>query len=365
MLFLTVKSCYNEHVKIGLYDPYLDTLGGGERYILSIASLLAKEHDVSVFWNDHEILKKASQRFNLDLSQVKIVPNIFLKKSSLINTFSKTRNFDRFLYVSDGSVPFLFAKKNFLLFQFPTLWVKGKSIQNKLKLSNIDTILCYSEFVKKYLEQTFEKKITVLAPPAGITSSQKIKKENIIVTVGRFTKSVNTKKQEEMIIAFKKLLSGGLKNWKFILAGGVLAEDEEFVADLKRIIKGYPIELYENIQYQQLVKLYQKSKIYWHATGFEENLILHPERAEHFGITTIEAMSQGVVPVVINAGGQKEIVENGENGYTWDTEKELVEQTKKLISDKHLWEKLSENAKKRAKTFSLENFSEKVKELFA
>ena len=59
---------------------------------------------------------------------------------------------------------------------------------------------------------------------------------------------------------------------------------------------------------KDILNEYKLAKIYWHASGFGEDLETHPEKAEHFGITTVEAMINGLVPIVIDAGGQKEIV---------------------------------------------------------
>ena len=39
-------------------------------------------------------------------------------------------------------------------------------------------------------------------------------------------------------------------------------------------------------------------------------------------------MAYGVVPVVINKGGQKEMIEQGVTGYLWNTEEECIERTK-------------------------------------
>ncbi|KKS63938.1 MAG: hypothetical protein UV32_C0032G0009, partial [Candidatus Collierbacteria bacterium GW2011_GWF2_42_51] len=56
-----------------IFDPYLDTLGGGERYALTFAqSLLNSGFRVEVAWKDAETLKKAEERFGLDLSGIKI-----------------------------------------------------------------------------------------------------------------------------------------------------------------------------------------------------------------------------------------------------------------------------------------------------
>ncbi len=109
--------------------------------------------------------------------------------------------------------------------------------------------------------------------------------------------------------------------------------------------------------------IYSKAKIYWHASGYGEDLTLHPDFAEHFGISTVEAMGAGAVPVVINAGGQKEIVKSGENGFLWDSLDELQQKTNELTKSSVLLEKLSFNAKKTALKFSEKSFEARIIEL--
>jgi glycosyltransferase involved in cell wall biosynthesis len=172
---------------------------------------------------------------------------------------------------------------------------------------------------------------------------------------------MNAKKQEMMIEAFKKLTKAGLKNWKLALLGGVLPQDEEFVQKLRKQSKGFSIEILTNISILTLQEYYRKAKIYWHATGFGEDLNNHPEYAEHFGIATVEAMSYGTVPVVINAGGQPEIVDEGKNGLLWNTEEELLKKTNELIENKNEWEIFSLAAKEKAKEFTKEKFCMNVR----
>ena len=69
-------------MRIGLYDPYLDTLGGGERYMLSAAASLSHNHKVSLFWDGNAILSEAEKKLNLDLSRVTTTQNIFTPKTS-------------------------------------------------------------------------------------------------------------------------------------------------------------------------------------------------------------------------------------------------------------------------------------------
>ena len=106
-----------------------------------------------------------------------------------------------------------------------------------------------------------------------------------------------------------------------------------------------------------------RAKIYWHASGFGEDVEKHPELAEHFGMSTVEAMGAGVVPVVINTGGQKEIVTDGENGLLWNTLEELLEKTKQVVQDENLRTELSQNAMKRARDFGKERFYNEVQRL--
>lgn len=53
-------------MKAAIYNPYLDTLGGGERYTLSFAkALLDKGYDVDIEWKSPGIIKLLEKRFGL------------------------------------------------------------------------------------------------------------------------------------------------------------------------------------------------------------------------------------------------------------------------------------------------------------
>lgn len=173
-----------------------------------------------------------------------------------------------------------------------------------------------------------------------------------------------SKKQEFMIQTFKKMVKQGLKEWKFFLVISFAKKDLKNVKKLEKLIKGYPIEISENLNLNELKEIYKKSKIYWHAAGYGENLKLNPERAEHFGITTVEAMKNGLVPVVINAGGQKEIIEDTVDGFLWDKEQQLIFLTKKLIEDEDLLKSMAKQAIKNSARFSKKEFCKQINEVF-
>ena len=165
-----------------------------------------------------------------------------------------------------------------------------------------------------------------------------------------------------MVDAFKKI-SKKIPKWKFVIAAGVKDEDLEEFDQMRKKAKGYSVEFLINKSNDELWEVYSKAKIYWHASGFAENLQKHPEFAEHFGISTVEAMGAGCVPVVINAGGQKEIIENGLSGFLWETLVDLEEKTVMLTKDSDILEKMSKEAKIRACDFAGDRFCEEINKL--
>lgn len=350
-------------MRIGIYDPYLDTLGGGEKYILTAAECLSITNQVEIFWDNDTILSRAQERFNINLTQVKSSPNLFGPKENLINRIQKSREYDLIIYLSDGSIPYLLSEKVVLLLQHPMNWVNGRSLINKIKFSNIQEIICYSQFVKGYLDKNFPIPAKVIYPPIEPIGYSESDKKNVILSVGRFTKAMNAKKQDVLIDAFKRICQRGIHNWELLLVGSYLPEDQDFYEEMQRLAQGYPIRIIGNAPYSDLMHYYKQAKVYWHAAGFSEDLQHYPERSEHFGITTVEAMSAGAVPIVINAGGQREIVINGTSGYVWDTTAVLESKTMEIMANDQVRIAFATNASKRAQSFGIDQFTKAITSL--
>lgn len=355
-------------MKIGIFDPYLDTLSGGEKYMLSIASCLAKDHEVFIFWNkekEAELRGVAGKKLGMDISPIFFYKNIFARNESWISRFIESRKFDAIIYLSDGSIPFV-GTKLFIHFQFPIEWVNGDALKTRFKLAFVKDVFCNSYFTKHFVDRKLNVDSKILYPPVVTNRNEKIKKEDIILHVGRFDvdkNKSNYKKQDVMINVFKKMIDRNLKDWKFTMIIGTKNEDKDNVNKLKKTIEGYPIEILENPSNETLWENYSRAKIYWHATGYGEDLRKYPEKAEHFGISTVEAMGSGAVPIVINAGGQREIIENGKNGYLWDTLEELSDRTMSLIKNEKLLEEISIKAIERARIFGKDNFCESLRNI--
>jgi len=339
-------------VKVGFFSPYLDTFGGGERYMLTLASHLAKKHDVEVFWGDSAIKAPLTRFLKIDLQKTKFVENVF--GQNFLKKIRKTSSYDLIFVLSDGSVPFSLAKKNILHFQVPFVFPKI-DLKTKLNLKRYKYVVVNSHFTKEYIDKSFKVDSRVIYPPVDVFSLKAGKKENLIISVGRFSQNqLHPKKQEVLIEVFKELYKD-IPTWKLVLAGQSKKEDYKYIKNLKRSVKGYAIRISENMSYDELKTLYGAS-IYWHATGFGEDEKKNPQKMEHFGISTVEAQAAGAVPVVIEKGGQKEIIKDNKNGRLWSTKTQLYEITKELIRNKSEMLGLSKRAIVDSKRFSQERF---------
>lgn len=350
-------------MRIGIYTPYLDTLTGGEKYILTLASGLSKNHEVSFFWDkERELLKKRIvDKFGEHLSHITFVNNIFDSHVSFFHRFWASKAYDRIIVLSDGSIPLVWPKL-YIHFQTPMEWVDASGAKIKLKLLKTHRVICNSFFTKRYIDVKFGVRSEVIYPPVLLEDKKNVRKENMILNVGRYGithAGSSYKKQETLVEAFKKIVDSGQKNWELVLVISIFEKDKEKLQGLQDSIKKYPIRLVINPTNDVLWDFYRRTKIYWHASGFGEDLERNPDRAEHFGMATVEAMGMGAVPVVIAAGGQTEIVENDKNGFLWDTTETLIQKTKELIAQRDLLQTFSDAAILRATDFSRDIFYKK------
>lgn len=340
-------------MKFGFYSPYLDTFGGGERYMLTLASHLSQNHLVDIFWDDSNIKAPLSRFLKIDLTKTSFTENIFKKK--FFPKIFRTLGYNLIFVLSDGSIPLTFAAKNILHFQVPFNFPKI-NFKTKLKLKRYNWIIANSYFTKTYIDKCFGIESKVIYPPVDIKSIHPATKEKLILSVGRFSsKQLHPKKQEVLIEVFKEVYKKE-PQWRFILVGQAKREDSKYLRNLKKIARGHAIKIIENLSIEKLRDLYSKASIYWHATGFGEDEAKYPQKMEHFGIATVEAQAAGAVPIVIDRGGQKEIVTDSKNGRLFSTKSQLYEITLDVINDKKQLQKLSEGAIKNSRRFSQEVF---------
>ena len=340
-------------MRAAIYNPYLDTLGGGERYVMGVAkALVAKGYQVDVEWPDESIKTRLEKRFGLDLTGINFVKSI-----------NRGDGYELCFWLSDGSIPILRARKNFLHFQSPFKNVGGKSLINKMKLFRIKKIICNSYFTKSWIDEEFGVESVVVYPPVTTGEFKPRRKEKLIIYVGRFSQLEQAKRQDVLIRAFRKFYDAGNKEWRLILAGGSEVGADDYVKKLRRMASGYPIRILESPGFAQIKEFYGRAKIFWSASGFGIDEEKEPQKVEHFGITVVEAMASGAVPVVLASGGHKEIVADGQNGFLWKRTTELLNKTEKLISEKGLFRKISAEAIKSSRVYDDARFEKEIWDL--
>lgn len=217
-------------------------------------------------------------------------------------------------------------KKIWRLYYIPSI----KYIRNQI--NKIDLLICNSNFTKFAILKKWGRHAEVVYPPVDVETIKPSLKKDFVVTVGRFSKEKNY----ETIINVAKLLP----NTKFFIIGGI--QEEEYYEKISRI-KPKNVILLPNLSNRKKNLLLSKAKVY-----------LHSMVNEHFGISIIESMAAGCIPIVHNSGGPKEIVIN--IGYLYNDVYECRDYIKNALEENIDISKLV----RRAKDFSSDKFRKNI-----
>jgi glycosyltransferase involved in cell wall biosynthesis len=228
-------------------------------------------------------------------------------------------------------------------------------------IDSYSTVTANSSFTAEWVKRLWDRRAEVIYSACD-NMGPPIAKEKIILNVGRFT-SVGAgtlyKQQHILLDVFKQLTAAQRDGWQLHFAGSVArdAESLALVGRLKDAARGRPVFFHFDAELDTLRDLYRRASLYWHATGYGFPAREQPALQEHFGMTTIEAMSAGAVPVVINSGGQREGVTHAVDGFLWNEPSTLADQTVRLVNDPHLLERLSRQAMWSSAKFSRAAFN--------
>lgn len=216
----------------------------------------------------------------------------------------------------------------------------------KYLINRIDTLILMCKFTERLAKQTWNKKGVIINPPTDISIfKQKGKKQRIILSVCRYDPAY----QLDMLIeAFRKIDKIG-KNYELHLTAELSEKDVLYYMKLKESIKpGEKIYLHKNLSFDELLKLYNKSEIFWY-TSFT-----------HFGLIFVEAQASGI-PVIAfkRGGGAEEILVDKKTGFLAKDFSDLYTKTKILVDNRRLLQRMSKAARENAKRFSNEVFRKK------
>lgn len=369
-------------MKIALFSPYVPKhVGGGEKYLFDVAAtLLQQGHTVFLAIPGKEPFKEVAKQkirdvyqafIGQDLSQLEIIPTPINTTQSFIQKLLWTAKFDALYYQTDGSLFFSLARKNILHIQVPFTQPK-LGLLERLKLLNWNVKNTNSEFTRQVVSKAWNTPIQFVHYPMiqpllrpDQVSAVLDGKKKIILHVGRFFRQLHCKHQEVLVQSFKNLRAqapDAMAGWKLVCLGTI--EDDSYAQEVRDLAKGAPVEFVHQATRQELENYYKQASIYWHATGFGENARKNPEKMEHFGISTVEAMSAGAAPVVIGQGGQLEILRDLP-AWNWQTEAELESKTLTLIKNPQQRRSVQTQAIEAAQYYGPARFAETLRQMLA
>ena len=362
------KTPSNQTALAGVYSPFVFSPGGGEKVTLhAIKVLQTLGYRVILFLgNDEcstmsciqhtaEVLTVRGIRFE-DLVVVAIDPH--KRKKRKLDTGA---DLHVFWSIGNTKIPFTFGigrQLNMYTCQFPFDMEKSVTSEDLSVLASYQLILAYSKFtetwISRSLSSSFESLaslrrsspyIQVLYPPAiehgmpadEIASYSALKfrdNEVHIAMLGRFFLGRQSKGHQFGIVALKSLLSQTTASLHLHLVGAIQPGFENYVEQLQRDAMGLPVTFHIAAPSSEVISILRRSLLYWHMTGVDQprDATADPASMEHFGISIVEAMRYGCIPIVLNQGGPVEIVEHSNTGYTAATVDEFVQYSLEIIA---------------------------------
>ena len=390
--------------RVGIYNLHMQTMGGGEKLTVALAEHLSLGHDVWLFHTEPLDVSSLEHFFGVDLSRVNLVrlgnPGPLLRvvsvgRSRRAPTFSlhhylqlRKLKLDLFINNTYSSGLVCPAARGVFMCMFPHRtapppaaeslarraksafadWVEervtGRAVRDVVE--SYSTVVAISRYSAEWVYKLWGRRPEIIYPPCD-DMGPAAAKQKVLLHVGRFTadngeSERHHKNQRVLLETFKGMTDLHRDGWELHFIGSVGADKEspKSASALAQDAKGFPVTFHFNAGLEEVRELYRRAAIYWHATGYGFPADDYPARQEHFGITTVEAMSAGAVPVVNGSGGQKEIVTHEVDGLCWDDTAGLLSQTRRLVNDVDLRERLSRQAVLSSKRFGREAFAASV-----
>lgn len=379
-------------MKIGIYNQPYGGVGGSEFCAAVLAEAFSKQHEVTILHHIEPLTKERFEQFfsvtlgdtNLRYfpwepfrgSQTRLPWRRYRESREFYQELSEP--FDVFVAFVHQVPPFCHARRGVLVVLFPTFdrpnewpwtdtdggswaWRMARRCYDdwewRQRMASYPVKWAISQFTAAWTRRRWGIDCQVVAPPVEIDFPV-VPKERLILSLGRFTP---VKKQLEMLQAFRSQAETTLRGWKYYCVGGLSTSPlhQEYFGRLDEVAGQCGAILLPNASRETVCSLLQRAGIFWHAMGCGEDPEKQPQLMEHFGICTVEAMAAGCVPVVVNRGGQAEIVEPGVSGFVWETISEMLEYTARLVTEDGLRGKMSAAARGRAAQFDKQQFCDR------
>jgi len=289
--FLTFGNAEDENVEINgvqiipIYKYFYKTPFKTINYLLSIFIPFMLKNKLP----KNNVVVKTNQ---LNGSWIAIILKLILKAEKLI--------------IRTGYNPEIFAKEE----KKSNLKILFYKIQNFISLRFCNYYLLTSVSDKDYLESNFSNKfldkIRIVPNWLGIREYQPIddRKNKNILSVGRLETQKNF---EELIRIFKDT------QYTLDIYG-----EGSLKSELKSLAKesNATVNFYGKLSNKELIKIYEKYKYYVTTSNFEGN----PK-------STLEALQAGCIVFAKNYSNNKELIENGKNGFLFEKEDQNIVET--------------------------------------
>ena len=327
-----------KYKKILIITLYHLILGGGEKYLYDIINFFGYHHFRVT------LISPSSDKMFYRTTQQLLDP--YLLKYNLIEHYSiskynlnalQSNKYDFFLYMSnskDNPIKKRIATIQWFHCQFPINHLKLWS--NVATKNTVDRIIVNSEYTYDGYVSSLEKHnkkcdvpINVLYPLCfDIERNMSVtKKTNTFVCLGRiFTPSAraNNKMFDKIIQVFNKIFKTSSVFSTLHIIGSV--HDETWLSYLLKLSShNRHILIHPNASETEKQNLLKTSEFYIHGAGLGLDKNMVPEEFEHFGISVIEAMHHGCIPICVNGGYPEYYINHNKNGYLFSDEKQLYD----------------------------------------
>jgi glycosyltransferase involved in cell wall biosynthesis len=354
--------------------------GGAEKITLEICKKLSKIHKIKLVVLS---ANNSLESFDFDIihctsfvhSSIKSKWEINLKHwNSIINEFkpdiihshlfkaeifSRTQINTDIHYISHihSPVPQLrnFSIKTLLNKRLLTDWYEKKILVKQYKKCN-NNFIAVSSFCYNYLEKTIglkNKNIIILKNAIELSDFKAVNRSPSLndlrlISIGALNKNKNQLFILEVVSILKE---NGLNVSLALLGDGPERKSLE--------LKSHELGIIDNVifygEVANVANYLSQSHIYVHSAKYEG-----------LGISHIEAMASGLPIVALNAGGNAELIEDGNTGYLIDSCNVLIFANKimELATNINIYQKMSSNAVLKAADFDLNIYIDQLNNFY-